>query len=99
VEIIDTANQREVLDMSEDIRVVGILVEKRAAHAPEVQEVLTRFGTKILMRCGIPDPGRERGIITLTMQAGENDYLVMENDLQGIEGVSVKSVSLAGNPG
>lgn len=81
--------------MSRDIRVVGILVEKRAAHAPEVQEVLTRYGSRILMRCGIPDPGRERGIITLTMQAEEGEYQVMERDLQEIEGVSVKSVSLA----
>ena len=81
--------------MSRDIRVVGILVEKRASHAPEVQEVLTRFGSRILMRCGIPDPGRERGIITLTMQAEEDEYRVMENELQGIEGVSVKCVSLA----
>ncbi|MFZ5643420.1 MAG: TM1266 family iron-only hydrogenase system putative regulator [Bacillota bacterium] len=81
--------------MARDIRVVGILVEKRAAHAPEVQEVLTRYGSRILMRCGIPDPGRERGIITLTMQAEENEYTVMENDLQKIDGVSVKSVSLA----
>ncbi|HBV96425.1 MAG: hypothetical protein JL50_14110 [Peptococcaceae bacterium BICA1-7] len=82
--------------MSRDIRVVGILVEKRASHAPEVQDVLTRYGSRILMRCGIPDPGRERGIITLTMQAEEDEYRVMENDLQQIEGVSVKSVSLAG---
>lgn len=81
--------------MSRDIRIVGILVEKRASQAPEVQDVLTRYGSRILMRCGIPDPGRERGIITLTMQAGEDEYRIMENDLQQIEGVSVKSVSLA----
>ncbi|MFZ5646436.1 MAG: hypothetical protein ACOY30_02335 [Bacillota bacterium] len=81
--------------MSRDIRVVGILVEKRAVHGPEVQEVLTRFGSGILMRCGIPDPGRERGIITLTMQTDEHEYRVMEEDLERIEGVTVKSVRLA----
>jgi putative iron-only hydrogenase system regulator len=78
--------------MSRDIRIVGILVEPRAATAPEVQEVLTRYGSRILMRCGIPDPGRERGIITLTMQAGEDEYHSMERELQGIRGVTVKSV-------
>jgi len=81
--------------MSRDLRIVGIVVEGRAAHAPEVQDVLTRFGSRILMRCGIPDPGRERGIITLTMQADENEYLKMEGELQGISGVSVKSVAIA----
>lgn len=81
--------------MARDIRVVGILVESRAVHGPEVQEVLTRFGSRILMRCGIPDPGRERGIITLTMQADEGEYSVMEQDLERIDGVTVKSVRLA----
>jgi len=81
--------------MSRDIRIVGILVESRAAHAPEVQEVLTRYGSSILMRCGIPDPGRERGIITLTMQSGEDEYRSLENELQGIDGVSVRGMHLA----
>ncbi|MCL6610910.1 MAG: hypothetical protein K6T66_05135 [Peptococcaceae bacterium] len=80
--------------MKRDIRIVGILVEARANRAPEVQEVLTRYGSRILMRCGIPDPGRERGIITLTMQAGEDEYRSMESDLQRIGGVTVRSVSL-----
>ncbi|MFZ5652382.1 MAG: TM1266 family iron-only hydrogenase system putative regulator [Bacillota bacterium] len=85
--------------MARDIRVVGILVEKRAVHGPEVQEVLTRYGSRILMRCGIPDPGRERGIITLTMQADDSEYSVMEQDLAEIDGVTVKSVRLAGAVG
>lgn len=81
--------------MGRDLRIVGIVVEGRASRATEVQEVLTRFGSRILMRCGIPDPGRERGIITLTMQADENEYLKMEGELQSISGVSVKSVAMA----
>lgn len=85
--------------MARDIRVVGILVEERAVNGPEVQEVLTRYGSRILMRCGIPDPGRERGIITLAMQADDTEYGVMEQDLTGIGGVTVKSVRLAGAAG
>ena len=80
--------------MARDIRVVGILVEKRAVHGPEVQEVLTRFGSRILMRCGTPDPGRERGIITLTMQAEEKEYRGLEEDLERIDGVTVKGLCL-----
>lgn len=81
--------------MGRDIRIVGILVDGRATNAPEVQEVLTRYGSRILMRCGIPDPSKERGIITLTMQAAENEYREMEDKLQEISGVSVKSVCLS----
>jgi putative iron-only hydrogenase system regulator len=80
--------------MGRDIRIVGILVEGRASRAPEVQEVLTRYGSRILVRCGIPDPSRERGIITLTMQADEDEYRSMESELQGIEGVSVRGIYL-----
>ncbi|MFZ5595446.1 MAG: TM1266 family iron-only hydrogenase system putative regulator [Bacillota bacterium] len=85
--------------MSRDIRVVGIMVENRASHGPEVQEVLTRFGSRILMRCGIPDPGRERGIITLAMQAGEDEFLALESDLQKIDGVSVRGMTLGESTG
>lgn len=81
--------------MGMDIRIVGILVEGRSSRAPEVQEVLTRYGSRMLMRCGIPDPGRERGIITITMQAGEDECRQMESELQRINGVSVKSMRLA----
>ncbi|NLI11430.1 MAG: hypothetical protein GX425_02100 [Peptococcaceae bacterium] len=48
--------------MERGICIVGILVDERANHAPEVQQVLTKHGSQILSRNGIPDPGRQRGI-------------------------------------
>ncbi|MDQ0287161.1 putative iron-only hydrogenase system regulator [Desulfofundulus luciae] len=80
--------------MQKDICVVGILVDGRADRAPEVQQVLTRHGSRILSRSGIPDPSRRRGIITLTMEADESERKTLEQDLQKIEGVVVKSVAL-----
>ncbi|RKO67641.1 hypothetical protein [Desulfofundulus salinus] len=80
--------------MQKDICVVGILVDGRADRAPEVQQVLTRHGSRILSRSGIPDPSRKRGIITLTMEADESERKTLEEDLQQIEGVVVKSVAL-----
>lgn len=78
-----------------DICIVGILVDERACRAPEVQQVLTVHGSRILSRNGIPDPGRQRGIITLTMQANDEERQDLENDLSSISGVSVKSFCLA----
>lgn len=78
-----------------DIIIMGIMVDHRAVHAPEVQQVLTRYGSKILMRSGIPDPGKRRGIITLTMQADKVDCSSLERDLKGIDGVSVGCITLA----
>jgi len=80
--------------MGKNIHVVGIMVEQRASRAPEVQQVLTRYGGQILSRTGIPDPARRRGIITLTVQAEEGDCRRLEADLQQIEGVVVRSVAL-----
>ncbi|MCL6560270.1 MAG: hypothetical protein K6U74_16050 [Firmicutes bacterium] len=81
--------------MKRDICIVGILVDERACHAPEVQQVLTKHGSRILSRNGIPDPGRQRGIITLTMQAFDDERQNLEDDLSKIRGVSVKSFCLA----
>ncbi|MCG9966832.1 hypothetical protein L9W92_02000 [Pelotomaculum terephthalicicum JT] len=81
--------------MKRNVCIVGILVDERANRAPEVQQVLTRHGSQILSRNGIPDPGRQRGIITLTMQADDNERQALENDLKRIDGISVKSFCLA----
>ncbi len=81
--------------MARNISVLGLLVEDRACHGPEVQEVLTRYGSEIIMRSGIPDPGRERGIITLVAQSDEAGLEKLAADLQGIRGVTVKSFVLA----
>lgn len=80
--------------MNRNISVLGIVVGERARHGPEVQEVLTRYGSSILMRSGIPDPGRERGIITLVAQADNEELDNLEKDLHKIQGVMVKSVIL-----
>ncbi|MBC7076016.1 MAG: hypothetical protein H5T98_08120 [Syntrophomonadaceae bacterium] len=81
--------------MNRNIWVAGILVDERANHALEVQQVLTEFGPVITSRGGIPDPGRRRGIITLTMQATDDEKQDLENKLKKIPGVSVKSLCLA----
>jgi putative iron-only hydrogenase system regulator len=80
--------------MDSQICVVGLLVEDRACHGPEVQEILTRHGSHIVMRSGIPDPGRERGIITLVTQSDDAQLAKLEGDLQGVHGVTVKSAVL-----
>lgn len=81
--------------MKRGICIMGLLVDERTCHAPEVQTVLTRHGSRILSRNGIPEPGRQRGIITLTMQASDEERQNLENDLKSVRGVSVKSFCLA----
>ncbi len=80
--------------MSEELYVVGIVVDERAKHGPDVQQVLTRYGSSILSRNGIPDPSKKRGIITLTMQAEHGQAAKLKEDLEQIEGVQSRYVSL-----
>lgn len=78
--------------MQKDIYVVGLMVDERGTKAPDVQQVITRYGSNILCRNGIPSPSRERGIITLTMEATEEEYRNLEQELQGLHGVTVESI-------
>lgn len=47
------------------IALLGLLVEERAAHAPEMQEVITRYGSIIFGRMGTPTLDKHNGIISL----------------------------------
>ncbi|AQS58729.1 TM1266 family iron-only hydrogenase system putative regulator [Desulforamulus ferrireducens] len=78
--------------MQKDIYVVGLLVDERGSKAPDVQQVITRYGSNILCRSGIPSPSRERGIITLTMEATRDEYQRLEQELQSLQGVTVDSI-------
>ncbi len=70
------------------LKIVGIRVEDRARRAPAVQEVITRFGTDISCRLGIPGPEKENGLIVLVMEDDEG----IRAELAGMEGVEVKSL-------
>lgn len=70
---------------------VGLIISDRADHAPEVQEVLTRFGGIITSRMGTPSRDRERGFITLTVEGGRGQIAALTAELSKVEGVRVTS--------
>ncbi|MGE5559072.1 MAG: TM1266 family iron-only hydrogenase system putative regulator [Bacillota bacterium] len=76
-----------------ELAVMGILVRERDDRAPGVQEVLTRYGSEILCRMGIPSPSKERGLITIVMEGKKADAL--QGDLLKISGVEVKRMVFA----
>ncbi|MEG6616014.1 TM1266 family iron-only hydrogenase system putative regulator [Peptococcaceae bacterium 1198_IL3148] len=79
--------------MERNIAIFGLIVDERASRAPEVQQVLTRYGAQILSRSGVPAPSKNRGIITLTMEASEQEREEMHQELQQISGVQVRSMN------
>ena len=73
------------------VGVVAIIVKKRAAGAPEVNEVLTQFGDIILGRMGLPYAARDLNIITLIVDATTDQIGALTGKLGMIPDVTVKS--------
>lgn len=76
--------------MSKYLSLVGILVDHRGAMAPRVQEVITEYGAEVIGRLGVPSPSKEKGLITLAMEAETNEIEEFKTKLKAIEGVEVQ---------
>lgn len=76
--------------MGKNLYMMGVLIEKRNAEAPEVQKVFTRFGSCILSRLGIHECDNPNGFISLNIRASEDYIAEFSDDLTSIEGVDVK---------
>lgn len=69
--------------------VLGILLSNRREQAPQVQEVLTKYGDLILCRSGVHEPAKARGLVTLTIEADETELNALAAELQDVSGVNV----------
>lgn len=79
--------------MAAPLSIMGILVDERAEIAPEVQEVITKFGSEILCRMGIPGPDKEKGLITLVIESELENLMRFRRDLEAISGLTVQTLS------
>ncbi|HHU51018.1 MAG TPA: hypothetical protein GXZ36_04305 [Firmicutes bacterium] len=75
------------------LTVVGLMVNNRSGSAPKVQEIITRHGTDILCRMGVPTQDKENGLITLVMDGPETSIQELISDLQVTEDVVVQAMS------
>ncbi len=70
----------------------------RSAHAVQIQEVLTKHGCDIMVRLGLhevtPDECSNDGLIILQVKNDQNTVNSLVADLNEVEGVTIKSVSL-----
>lgn len=83
------------MDMSEAMTVVGIVVDERVEHAPQVQEVITRYGKDIICRMGVPSPSKENGLITLVFKGEAGTAEQFYHELEGIGGVDAQMMSFS----
>ena len=75
----------------EKLTIVGLRLDHRQDIAPEVQEILTRHGDRILCRMGLPDPGKQDGIYPyMRLHPGIEEF----GRTQAIQGVKVSYMTI-----
>lgn len=78
--------------------IMALSIEPRNIHAPEVQNILTKYGCIIKTRLGLhevtSDSCSENGLILLHICSDPSEVKTLEKDLLGVKGVSVKYMTL-----
>ena len=81
----------------ENYNLMGIVIGNRKTFAPDVQEVLTRFGKIIKMRIGLHEDSLENtneGFIILNLYNDDNKIVELAKELEDIDTVRVKNIKL-----
>lgn len=71
--------------------VVGIFISNREGSAPKVNALLGEFGERILGRMGLPCKERKRWVITLIIEATNDEIGALTGRLGSLPGVTVKA--------
>lgn len=81
--------------MSIPLTVFGIMVDNRNENAPEMQEVITKYGRDIICRMGVPSPSKEKGFITLVYEGEPKDATTFRKELEDVAGITVQTMSFS----
>jgi len=76
-----------------------IQIYPRSQQSPDVQQVLSKYGSLILLRSGIPYSECDRGLINLTMSATPEELENFKGDLSKIKGLKTESLCLVDDAG
>jgi hypothetical protein len=78
--------------------IMALSIEPRNVHAPEVQNILTKYGCIIKTRLGLhevaSDSCSQTGLILLHICSDPSEIKALEKDLLQVKGVSVKHMTL-----
>lgn len=83
-----------------EYNIMAVLINHRSKKAPTVQEVFTKHGCSIRMRLGLHEAGdvcSEEGLVLLQLAGEKDDIKALEDELNGIEGVKAKTMSISGD--
>ena len=83
----------------EEVRVMGIVVSNRVEEAARLQEILTKYGCTIRTRLGLHEASKEKcsrnGLILLELVGDSFKWEELENELNTIEGIVLKSIDFS----
>jgi putative iron-only hydrogenase system regulator len=74
------------------IAVVGLVIENREEAANRVNEILSKYGSLIVGRMGLPYREKNLAIISLIVDGTPDEISAMTGKLGNIRGVKVRSV-------
>lgn len=80
------------MEIQRRIAVVGLVIENREEAANRVNDVLSKYGSLIVGRMGIPYREKDISIISLIVDGTTDDISSMTGKLGNIRGVKVRSV-------
>lgn len=83
-----------------EYNIMAVLINHRSKKAPTVQEVFTKYGCTIKMRLGLHEAGdvcSEEGLVLLQLAGEKSEIKKLEDELNGIEGVKAKTMSISGD--
>ena len=86
VPVLDTKELRR-----EKFYLVGMLVKNRPDQAPDLQEIITEYGSDIIGRFGIPSADKQEGLIALVMQE-EEAVRGLTSELEAFPDLQIKTV-------
>lgn len=77
--------------------IMALIINHRSKKAVHVQEVLTKHGCCIKMRLGLHEAGdscTEEGLVLLQVCGSEEEINTLESDLNSVEGVTAKTLTI-----
>jgi metal-responsive CopG/Arc/MetJ family transcriptional regulator len=81
-----------------EVNVMGVSIDLRTAHAPLVQDVLTKYGCVIKTRLGLHETDEnscsEHGILLLQLKGSDEEIQNLQKELLAIDGVKVNSMKI-----
>ena len=78
--------------------IMGIVIENRDSNAPDIQEILTKFGCLINLRIGyhekIKDACLNEGLVILELSDDKLEIEKLQKELKTIKGIRTQTITL-----